>query len=75
MSTAFYVRSGEEDFLATFDDDCDLEDMYGDMLDYAKGQGFTSIDYMLATSTIILDQDLDKICNELKIAVFTWDEA
>lgn len=74
MSTAFYVRSRDEDFLASFDDDCDLEEMYQDMLDYAKGQGFTSVDHMLATSTIILDQDLDKICNQLKTALFTWDE-
>lgn len=74
MSTAFYVRSGDEDFLASFNDDCDLEDMYEDMLEYSKMQGFTSVDYMLATSTTMLDQELEKICNQLKIAIFTWEE-
>lgn len=73
MSTAFYVRSGDEDFLATFDDG-DLEDMYEDMFDYVKEQGFTSIDYMLATSTTLLDADLDEVCNRLKISVFKWED-
>ena len=73
MSTAFYVRSGDEDFIATFDDS-DIEDMYDDMLDYAKGQGFTSIDYMLARSATLLDADLDEVCNRLKISVFKWED-
>lgn len=74
MSTAFYGRSGEDDFLATFDDDSEIEDMYEDLLDYITERGFTSIEYIIGVSTVILDSELNDMCDQLKLAAFKWED-
>lgn len=74
MSTAFYGRSGEDDFLATFDDEASPEDMMADLLEYLDRKGFTSVEYLIGISTLYLENDIDDLCDKVKIQAFRWEE-